>query len=76
MRELTGKRSYERGGRRMTVKMIMWQYCHDLNDINDAICGNLYGRETDWEGLESASQIKSITYDSNHGCYVVFWEKG
>lgn len=62
-------------GWRMIVKNLMWQYCHDPNDINDAIYGNLYGRETDWGGLESAEQIKSITYDSNHGCYVVFWTK-
>ena len=59
----------------MIVKKTMWQYCKDPNDINDAILGNLYGRETDWEGLESAEQIKSITWDSHHGCYVVFWAK-
>lgn len=48
---------------------LMWQYCRDLNDINKAI----KERDEDWEGLESPHQIISITYDTNHGCYVVFW---
>ena len=50
-------------------KYVLWNYCKDLNDINNAI---LMG-DTDWEGLRSAKQIISITYDTNHGCYVVFW---
>lgn len=48
---------------------LMWQYCHDPNDINRAIKEH----DEDWEGLESLHQIISITYDTNHGCYVVFW---
>lgn len=48
---------------------INWQYCHDPNDINTAIDS----RDPNWEGLYSPSQIISITYDTNHGCYVVFW---
>lgn len=48
---------------------LMWQYCKDPNDINDAV----EGWNTDFEGLESLHQIISITYDTNHGCYVVFW---
>lgn len=51
------------------MKLIMWQYTHNPNDINDAI----KNRDEDWEGLTSADQIISITYDTNHGCYVVFW---
>ena len=50
-------------------KGIMWQYTNDPNDINDAI----YKQDENWEGLKSPDQILSITYDVNHGCYVVFW---
>lgn len=53
----------------MTRDLINWQYCRDPNDINKAII-NL---DSNWEGLIDASQIISITYDTNHGCYVVFW---
>ena len=53
-----------------TKKLIMWQYVVDLNDINNAIMTD----DADWEGLHSAEQIISITYDTNHGCYVVFWK--
>lgn len=48
---------------------LMWQYCKDLNDIEKAI----EKRDENWEGLESLHQIISITYDTNHGCYVVLW---
>ena len=48
---------------------LMWQYCKDLNDIQKAI----YTKDENWNGLESLNQIISITYDMNHGCYVVFW---
>ncbi len=50
-------------------KYIMWQYIKDLNDINNAILTE----DEDFDGLKSAEQIISITYDTNHGCYVVFW---
>lgn len=50
-------------------KFIMWQYAKDLNDINNAIMTD----DENWEGLHSAEQIISITYDTNHGSYVVFW---
>lgn len=48
---------------------LMWQYCKDPNDITRAV-GE---QDPDWEGLESLHQIISITYDTNHRCYVVFW---
>lgn len=48
---------------------VNWQYVNDLNDIDDAIVNN----DPDWEGLNDAHDIISITYDTNHGCYVVFW---
>ena len=48
---------------------LMWQYCKDPNDINKAI----KERDENWEGLESLHQIIGITYDTNHGCFVVFW---
>ena len=50
-------------------KLVNWQFCKDPNDVNKAI------KEYDdnWEGLHSAEQIISITWDGNHGCYVVFW---
>lgn len=51
------------------VKLVNWQYCKNLNDINKAIISN----DPDWEGLKSAEQIISITFDTNHMCYVVFW---
>lgn len=50
-------------------QFIFWQYCKDLNEINEAI-------ETEngnWEQLKSADQIISVTYDTNHGLYVVIW---
>lgn len=50
-------------------KYIMWQYVKDLNDINNAILTE----DESWEDLKSAEQIISITYDTNHGCYVVIW---
>lgn len=52
------------------MSLINWQYCHDPNTINAAI----KKQDSDWEGLTSANQIISITYDVNHGCYVVFWQ--
>ena len=48
---------------------INWQYFKDPNDVNTAIDKS----DPDWEGLDDASKIISITYDTNHGCYVVFW---
>ena len=53
----------------MERQLIGWQYCKNLNDINTAI----KEKNENWEGLTDAKQIISITYDSNHGCYVVFW---
>lgn len=50
-------------------KYIMWQYVKDLNDINNAILTE----DENWDGLKSAEQIISITYNINHGCYEVFW---
>ena len=52
------------------MSLINWQYCHDPNTINMAI----NKQDSDWKGLTSANQIISITYDVNHGCYVVFWQ--
>lgn len=51
------------------MTLVNWQYCNDPNDINEAI----KTKDEDWEGLTSADDIISITYDHNHGCYVVFW---
>lgn len=52
-----------------TESYLMWQYTNDPNDIQDAITT----KNPDWEGLESLQQIISITYNTNHDCYVVFW---
>lgn len=52
-------------------KRICWQFCRDLNDINEAI----YGADPDWEGLYSAEQIINILYHPAHGSYVVFWKR-
>ena len=54
---------------KLKMKGLNWQYAKDLNEINEAIRAH----DENWEGLTNAEQIKSITYDSNHGCYVVFW---
>lgn len=51
------------------MKGVFWQYCKDPNDIDKAILE----QDENWEQLESSEQIISITFDSNHGCYVVFW---
>lgn len=50
--------------------LIGWQYCVDLNRINDAIMSE----DESWNGLKSAKQIISISYDTHQGCYVVFWK--
>lgn len=51
--------------------LINWQYCKDPNRINEAILTHDENRE----GLYTADQIISISYDTNQGCYVVFWRK-
>ena len=51
------------------MSVINWQYTRDLNDINTAI----QNHDSNWEGLTSADQIINIAFDSNNGCYVVFW---
>lgn len=48
--------------------MIMWQYTKDPNDINTAI----RKKDSDWDGITNENII-SITFDTNHMCYVVFW---
>lgn len=48
---------------------VNWQYVKDPNEINEAIASN----DENFEGLKSSFQIINITYDTNHGCYVVFW---
>lgn len=53
------------------AKLVNWQYCKDSNDINKAIMSN----DPNWEGLESADQIISISYDTSQMCYVVFWRE-
>lgn len=47
---------------------ISWNYCKDPNSINSAIMEP----NEDWAGI-TAENIISITWDGNHGCYVVFW---
>ncbi len=49
------------------MNFINWQYCNNLNEINEAI----KTKDKNWEGLTSADDIISITYDG--GCYVVIW---
>lgn len=48
---------------------VFWNYCNDLSEINEAIRTN----DPNWLELYSADQIISITYDTNRGCYAVFW---
>ena len=50
-------------------RTIMCRHCNDLNDINTAILNNYRG----WEGLHTAEDIISITYNSNRDYYVVSW---
>lgn len=50
------------------MRTVSWAYCKNLNDINKAISTN----DENWYGI-TAENIINITYDSNHGCYVVFW---
>lgn len=54
------------------AERIAWNYCKDPNDINDAIIDALWNKSFDWHGI-TAENIISITWDSNQGCYVVFW---
>ena len=51
------------------MKLLNWQFCKDPNDVNIAI----EKQDEDWYGLKNAEQIVSVSYDTNHGCYVVFW---
>lgn len=50
------------------MRKVYWQYCKNLNDIDVAIAT----KDENWYGI-TAENIFSITYDSNHRCYVVFW---
>lgn len=50
------------------MRTVSWLYCKNLNEINEAIKNPF----DDAYGI-TAENIFSITYDSNHGCYVVFW---
>ena len=50
--------------------MLNWQYCNDLNDINEAIAE----KDEDWEGI-TIENIISITYNIKLGCYVVIWKE-
>ena len=52
------------------MKTISWLYCKNLNEINEAIKDN---QNENWYGI-TADNIISITYDTNHACYVVFWK--
>ena len=52
------------------MKLVNWQYCDDTNDINEAI----KTKDKNWNGLTSADDIISITYNIIRGCYVVFWK--
>lgn len=54
------------------AKRIVWQYCNDPNDINDAIIEAIWNKSSDWEGI-TAENIISITWHSGRGCYVIFW---
>lgn len=51
------------------MKLLNWQSFTNPNDINTAIAK----QDKDWYSLKNAEQIVSITYDTNHNCYVVFW---
>lgn len=48
--------------------LVMWQYCKDPNEINNAIVM----QDENWEGLTSADQIISIIR-ADGGGYMVFW---
>lgn len=50
--------------------VVMWQYCKDPNEINNAIVT----QDENWEGLTNADQIISITWDANSAMYLVFWK--
>ena len=50
------------------MRTVSWQYCKNLNDINEAIRTH----DENWYGI-TTENIINITYDTNHGCYVVFW---
>lgn len=48
----------------MNKKVIHWIYAKDPNDFNEG-----------YDCLNLEDNIISITYDGNHGCYVLFyWE--
>lgn len=65
------ERSYFEGQQMLKrITGVNWQYCKNLNDINDAIVN----QDKDWDGLDDANKIISITYDANHSSYVVFWK--
>ncbi len=54
------------------MKYLKWNYCKNLNEINDAIIEAVWNKSFDWEGI-TAENILNINWDSNQGCYVVFW---
>ena len=57
---------------KMEIKLVNWQYCKNLDEINAAIVSN----DPEWSGLTSSKDIISITYDTNQECYLVIWRVG
>lgn len=66
----TSSDEYESKNSAKHITLINWQHCKNLNDVNTAILEN----DENWAGLTSADQIISITFDTNHMCYVVTWK--
>lgn len=59
----------EKKEEKQRVKLLSWQFCKDPNYINIAI----EKQDENWYGLKNVEQIVNVTYDTYHGCYVVFW---
>ena len=50
----------------MKDKYIAWHYTNKLNGIREQI-------KEEYPCVDLEKDIISITYDTNHGCYVVFF---
>ena len=52
-----------------------WQYIKNLNEINEVL--NMTEEERSnigLDGIRGINDLVSVTYDTNHGCYLAIWK--
>ena len=52
-----------------------WQYLKDLNELNEVLEMTEEERSNmGLDGITGMDDLVSVTYDTNHGCYVAIWK--